>query len=37
MRGVVCGMLEMFCTRVYMTDMPRLCTATTLGYRIAWA
>jgi hypothetical protein len=37
MRGGVCGMLEMFCTRVHMTDMPRLCTATTLGYRIAWA
>jgi hypothetical protein len=36
MRGVVCGMLELFCTKVYVKDLPDLCTSTTLGYRIAW-
>jgi hypothetical protein len=37
MRGVVSGMLEMFCTKAYMTDLPRYCTPNTLGYRCAWA
>ncbi|MGO8996026.1 MAG: hypothetical protein ACLQVI_22165, partial [Polyangiaceae bacterium] len=37
MRGVVMGMMEMFCTKAYMTDLPAYCTATTLGYRCAWA
>ena len=37
MRGVVVGMLEMFCTKAYMKDLPRYCTKTTLGYRCAWA
>ena len=37
MRGVVVGMLEMFCTKAYVKDLPRYCSATTLGYRAAWA
>jgi hypothetical protein len=37
MRGVVSGMLELFCTKAYMTDLPKYCTPTTLGYRCAWA
>ena len=37
MRGVTVGMLEMFCTKAYVKDLPRYCTATTLGYRCAWA
>ena len=37
MRGVVGGMLEMFCAKAYISDLPRLCTATSLGYRCAWA
>jgi hypothetical protein len=37
MRGVVTGMLEMFCRKAYMTDIPRLCTPTSLAYRCAWA
>ena len=37
MRGVVTGMIEMFATKGYVKDIPRYCTATTLGYRCAWA
>jgi hypothetical protein len=37
MRGVVGGMLEMFCTKAYLKDLPKYCTPTTLGYRCAWA
>jgi hypothetical protein len=37
MRGVVAGMLEVFCTKAYLTELPRYCTPTSLGYRCAWA
>jgi hypothetical protein len=37
LRGVVGGMLEMFCTKAYVTDIPGRCTPVTLGYRCAWA
>jgi hypothetical protein len=37
MRGVVVGMLEMFCTKAYAQDLPAYCTSSTLGYRCAWA
>jgi hypothetical protein len=37
MRGVICGMLEMFCTKAYVKDLPKYCTGATLGYRCAWA
>jgi hypothetical protein len=37
MRGVVTGMMELFCTKAYMTLLPRYCTPLTLGYRCAWA
>jgi len=36
MRGVVTGMLEIFCSKVYLTEIPRFCTPTSLGYRCAW-
>ncbi len=37
MRGVVTGMVELFCTKAYMNDLPKLCSPTTLAYRCAWA
>jgi hypothetical protein len=36
MRGVVTGMLEIFCSKVYLADIPRYCTPTSLAYRCAW-
>jgi hypothetical protein len=36
-RGVTVAMLEMFCTKAYVQDLPAYCTASTLGYRCAWA
>jgi hypothetical protein len=37
MRGVLTAMSDMFCSKTYVSELPRLCTSTTLGYRIAWA
>jgi hypothetical protein len=37
MRGVTVGMLEMFCTKAYVKDLPAYCASMTLGYRCAWA
>ncbi len=37
MRGVVSAMVDLFCKRSYLSEIPRLCTPTTLGYRCAWA
>jgi hypothetical protein len=37
MRGVMAGMLELFCTKAYVSEVPRLCTSTTLAFRCAWA
>ncbi len=37
MRGVSAGMLELFCTKAYVKELPALCTSMTLGYRCAWA
>jgi hypothetical protein len=35
--GVTQGLIQLFCRKVYVREVPKLCTATTLGYRIAWA
>jgi hypothetical protein len=35
--GVTQGLIELFCRKVYVRDVPKLCTATGLVYRIAWA
>jgi len=35
--GVTQGLIQLFCSKVYVRDVPRLCTSTSLGYRIAWA
>lgn len=37
MRGVLGGMLDLFCTKAYVAELPRYCTPNTLGYRCAWA
>ena len=37
MRGVLTAMSDMFCSKTYVSEVGRLCTSTTLGYRIAWA
>jgi hypothetical protein len=35
--GVTQGLIQLFCRKVYVREVPRLCTSTSLGYRIAWA
>jgi hypothetical protein len=35
--GVTQGLIQLFCRKVYVRDVPRLCTSSSLGYRIAWA
>ncbi len=35
--GVSQGLIQLFCRKVYVREVPRLCTTTSLGYRIAWA
>lgn len=37
MRGVMLGLTELFCQKAYVHEVPKLCTPTTLGYRIQWA
>jgi hypothetical protein len=37
MRGVITGLVELFCEKAYMKEVPALCTPMTLGYRISWA
>jgi hypothetical protein len=36
-RGVMHGVTEAFCNKVYVHEVSRLCNATELAYRIAWA
>jgi hypothetical protein len=35
--GVTQGLIQLFCRKVYVREVPKLCTSTSLGYRIAWA
>lgn len=37
LRGMAIGLCELVCTRAYVQDVRELCTATTIGYRVAWA
>jgi hypothetical protein len=37
MRGVVAGILELFCSKAFLAELPGLWSPTTLGYRCAWA
>ncbi len=36
-QGMIKAGGELFCTRAYVSEVPRLCTSTTIGYRCAWA
>ena len=36
-RGILTSMIKPFCTQVYVSEVPQLCTSFTAGYRIAWA
>jgi hypothetical protein len=35
--GVTRGLIQLFCSKVYVREVPKLCTSSSLGYRIAWA
>jgi hypothetical protein len=35
--GVTQGLIQLFCRKAYLREIPRLCTPTGLGYRVAWA
>lgn len=37
LRGIIVGSTELFCVKAYVNEIPRLCTPTTLAYRVAWA
>lgn len=37
MRGVVGGLIELFCRKAYVTPLPKLCGTNVLAYRISWA
>jgi hypothetical protein len=36
-RGMIAGIGELFCRKVYVTEIPRLCGGSSFGFRIAWA
>jgi hypothetical protein len=36
-RGMFAGSCRLFCNKVYVTEIRALTTATTLGFRVAWA
>ncbi len=36
-RGVNAASCELFCNKAYAEEIKKLCTATTLGYRLSWA
>jgi hypothetical protein len=35
-RGILRGMLGLFCRSIWAHELPALCTATTLGYHLQW-
>jgi len=37
MRGIVLGVVELFCKKAYAKDIPALYSARTLGIRLSWA
>jgi hypothetical protein len=37
LRGLLVGQSELFCKKAYASEIPHLCTDTSLGYRVAWA
>jgi hypothetical protein len=37
MRGVIHGVTDLFCQKAYVHEIPKLCTPTTLGFKVQWA
>lgn len=37
LRGVVTGLVSLFCTKTYVKEIPQLCGPLTLAYRVSWA
>jgi hypothetical protein len=37
MRGILEAILERFCTKVYVVELPKLCSKRELGFRLSWA
>jgi hypothetical protein len=35
-RGITQAIVGLFCTRVYVQEIPTLCSARTLGFRLSW-
>jgi hypothetical protein len=35
-RGVVSGLIELFCEKAHVTEIPPLCTPPSIGFRVAW-
>jgi hypothetical protein len=36
MRGIVTAVVSLFCEKVYVSEIPALCTSSTLGLRASW-
>jgi hypothetical protein len=36
-RGIIRGLIGLFCTSAWVHEVPAMCTATTLGFRVQWA
>ncbi len=36
-RGIVLAVVELFCKKMYVHEIPKLCTRRTLGFRLSWA
>lgn len=37
LRGVISGLVELFCEKAYARELRALCTQMTLAYRVSWA
>ena len=36
MRGIVNGFVELFCTKTYVKELPKLCDARSIGLHLSW-
>ena len=36
-RGIVLAVVELFCQKMYVREIPQQCTSRTLGFRLSWA
>lgn len=35
-RGILCAIVELFCQKMYVQEIPELCTERSLGFRLSW-